>query len=276
MRSLHIAVAQIHTRTCQVAANLDRLRRQVASAAAVGVQAIVFAESVIHSYDLSAENLALAEPPDGAICQKLGQLARQYQMTIVAGFWERAPEGCYNSVAIAQPAGPLLVQRKLLVGAKEKSVGLLPGPVTRSFYQVNGVRLASIICADTASAEIKAEVVKGQVDLRCVSTAGGDMIEGVKITGLAEAELATPKGRMVAEYYRKFVCKNELFMGTGERQTPAFASANALGHDGGQVTNLGHCMIVDRFGTVRAQIPGTIVTEHQQDQMVHQVLTWPD
>ena len=275
MRSLHVAVAQIHSQAGQVATNLDRLRRQVASAAAVGVQLTVFCESAIHAYDLTPATMALAEPADGPICQKLGQLARQYQMTIVAGFFERAPEGYYNSAAIAQPAGPLLVQRKVLVGAKEKSVGLVAGTIPRHFFTVNGVRCGVLICADSASREIKDEMVKGKVDLRCHPTAGGDLIEGIKIHAISEAELATPQGRMVAEYYRKFVFKAETFMGGGDKQM-AFASANALGHDGGSVTNLGHCMIVDRFGTVRAQIPGTIVKEHQQDQMVNQVLSWPD
>jgi hypothetical protein len=48
-----------------------------------------------------------------------------------------------------------------------------------------------------------------------------------------------------------------------------FASANALGPVGNQTCHQGHYMIVDNQRVMRAQIPGTIVLEHMQDQMVH-------
>lgn len=48
-----------------------------------------------------------------------------------------------------------------------------------------------------------------------------------------------------------------------------FASANALGPVGRETCHMGHCMIVDNQGVMRAQIPGTPILEHQQDRMVH-------
>ncbi len=48
-----------------------------------------------------------------------------------------------------------------------------------------------------------------------------------------------------------------------------FASANPLGPVGEETCHQGHCMIVDANRVLRAQIPGTNVLEHMQDQMVH-------
>jgi len=39
---------------------------------------------------------------------------------------------------------------------------------------------------------------------------------------------------------------------------------------------MGHCIIMDNDGTLRAQIPGTLIIEHQQDQMVHANLTFTE
>lgn len=60
----------------------------------------------------------------------------------------------------------------------------------------------------------------------------------------------------------------------GEKDCPysGFASANALGPVGRQTCHQGHCMIVDNRRVMRAQIPGTIVREHMQDQMIHALL----
>ena len=56
-----------------------------------------------------------------------------------------------------------------------------------------------------------------------------------------------------------------------EKECPAtgFTSANALGPVGRQTCHQGHCMIVDHQRVMRAQIPGTIVLEHMEDQMIH-------
>ena len=75
VRSLHVAVAQIASKAGDIDGNLRRLKCQVRSAAAVGVEVILFAETVIHAYDVSKENLALAEPLAGPIGREMLSLS---------------------------------------------------------------------------------------------------------------------------------------------------------------------------------------------------------
>ena len=112
MRSLHVAVAQVNSRACDPQGNLAKHRRQAESAAAVGVEALLFAETSLHAYDMSEENKAFAEAPGGPLTGTLSAWADEFKMTIMAGFLERDGGKFYNSHAVAMPGGKLLCQRK--------------------------------------------------------------------------------------------------------------------------------------------------------------------
>ncbi len=275
MRSLHVAVAQINSRTGQVDETFARLRRQATAAAAVGAELILFAETALHSYDLHPENMARAEPLDGPLIGRVAALARELKLIIVPGFFERAGSQRFNSQAVCWPDGRRAVVRKHVLTPKETAAGLAPGPVEREVFRFNGISTVIVICADSGSKELKQFLADRKVELTLHPTAGGDLIFGRKTAPLAEADLATAAGREYARKYRKCVFLAD-YLSDPDDVPRAFASANALGYDGRDVTNLGHCIIVDRFGTMRAQIPGTVVREHQEDQMVHATLTWPD
>jgi hypothetical protein len=85
---------------------------------------------------------------------------------------------------------------------------------------------------------------------------------------LHEKDLLTARGRRLYEENRPRVFKTEAIL--SRKDCPGgFTSANALGPVGRRTCHQGHCMIVDNNRVMRAQIPGTIVLEHQQDQMIH-------
>ncbi len=85
MRHLHVAVAQINARAGDPQGNLQRMHRQIRAAAELGVEVILFAETSIHAYELSPENLALAESPGGPLSAQLLDWAQEYRLAILPG-----------------------------------------------------------------------------------------------------------------------------------------------------------------------------------------------
>jgi predicted amidohydrolase len=275
MRSLHVAVAQVHSVSGDPGANLARMERQIASAAAVGVDVILFAETVVHSYEFSEENKAFAEPVGGPLTTQIAQWARQYGITVLAGFIEKDGDNLHNSHVVAQPDGTLAAQRKHNMTPIELKGGLSAGPRERTVFEFNGVRTAIIICADSGMDGLYDMLEELRIEFRFHPCAGGDHIHDKPIPYLRHEELFTEEGQALAAEYRNYVCLHDAFVKEGRRPL-AFAAANALGFDGKKMHHMGHCLIADTFGTLRAQIPGTLIIEHQQDQMVHSVIHFPD
>lgn len=268
MRQLNVAVAQIHSRAGDVAGNLARIERQVHSAAAVGAEVILFAEAAVHGFDLSRETLERAEPVDGPIGHTLSGLAIGNGMTILAGFFERDGSRIFNSVLVARPDGRRECQRKHRLTAEERSAKLTAGERTRTIFDFSGVRCIILICADTGIPDLDAELTRQGIEFRFLATAGGGRVSDM----LHEADLRTQEGRTAFIKDRIKVYQPGAVYETVHGSSPGFASANALGYDGREMYHRGHCLIVDPQGIVRAQIAGTNVLEHQEDQMVRATL----
>jgi len=274
MRQLHVAVAQINAVAGNPRGNLQRMLKQIQSAAAVGVEVILFSETSIHSYDLSAETLALAEPANGPLSAQLLAWAREYHIAILAGCWERDGALLYNSHLVAQPDGTLGVQRKHAITPSEIAAGISPGARERTVFEFNGVRTALIICADGGIEGLADDLAAQGIEYRFCPTAGGGNIGGKPIPYIHEQELDEPEQRELYEKYRNYVYLRQAILSEEECPVCGFAAANALGFDGRSVTHMGHCMIVDNQRVLRAQIPGTLVLEHLQEQMVHALLSF--
>src|SRR5690348_8885457 len=106
-RSLRVAAVQMESAAGDKDANFATIEAFVAHAAHQGVQLIVFPECCITGYwflrNLSPHQLAeLAEPLAGSSVQRLVALARQYDLSIGAGFVEQSAPECYhNSYVVA-------------------------------------------------------------------------------------------------------------------------------------------------------------------------------
>lgn len=274
MRQLHVAVAQINARAGELDGNLRRIERQVKSAAAVGVEVILFSETCLHAYDLSPENVALAQPLDGPLVGQLSAMAHEYGMAILAGFLERDGDQVYNSHAVTYPDGRVGVQRKHSLTETEKRGGLTPGPRERTVFLFNDVRCALVICADCSIPNLYDDLARQGVEYRFCPTAGGGTLFGKPIPYLPEATLDTPEARDTYTEYRQYVYLPQPILSEQDCPLTGFAAANAMGFDGRGITHMGHCMIVDNHRVVRAQIPGTNIAEHLQEQMVHAVVSF--
>jgi predicted amidohydrolase len=273
MRQLHVAVAQIHSISGDPWRNLQRMLPQIRSAAAVGVDVILFAETAVHSYEFSPENLALAEPLGGPLTAQLAQWAQECNITVLAGFIEKDGDAYHNAHAICHPDGTLDIERKHNMTPIELNGGLSAGKLERTIFAVNGVKCAILICADSGIDGIYDYILEQGVEYRFHPCAGGDHINDKPIPYLHETELVDPAQRALATEYRGYVCLQQAFIDETRRPL-GFCAANAMGFDGRKMHHMGHCLIADTYGTLRAQIPGTLIIEHQQDQMVHALVTF--
>jgi predicted amidohydrolase len=271
-RHLHVAAAQVHSGG-SIQENLARIERQVVSAAAVGVELILFSEVVLQGYDYGltpASVRAQAVSAGGAECDRIVGLARRHRMAVLVGLFERDGDLYYNSVIAGMPDGSRLVARKHALTGGEIGAQLTAGPKQRTLVAVNGVRCAVIICADGGIDGLHDDLRAAGADYRLCPTGGGGKISDM----LHESDLLTEAGRTRYAENRPRVFNTQAILTEKECPDTGFTSANALGPAGAETCHQGHCMIVDNRRTMRAQIPGTIVLEHMQDQMIHAELTF--
>lgn len=273
MRKLHVAAAQIHSGGSRQDV-LARVERQVVQATAAGAQVILFAECALHGYDydLTTDSVAaIAEDLHGNYCNCVVDIARRHNINILIGFFEQCNGAYHNSHLVARPDGTRDVERKHALTGGELKAGLTPGIAERKTFVFNNVRTSIIICADTGIEKLHDGLVKQQVDYRFIPTGGGGKVADM----LREGDLGTPEGRKAYEENRPRVFKTEAILPDDQCPGIGFTAANALGPAGRQTCHQGHCMIVDNNCVMRAQIPGTNVLEHQQDQMIHAELNFP-
>jgi predicted amidohydrolase len=267
MKTLHVAAAQVHSGG-GVEDTLERMARQVKAAALAGADVILFSECVLQGYDYDLTPARLrrkAEPRDGASCMRVADMARSSGVAVLAGFFERDRQCYYNSVLAARPDGISGVQRKHALTPGEVKAGLSPGPAQRTVFTFSGVRTAIVICADSGIRDLHKTLRRQRVEYRFCPTGGG----GKRREMLHEEALRTAEGREAYRENRPRVFKADAILGADECAGIGFASANALGPVGRRTCHQGHCMIVDNRRVMRAQIPGTNVLEHMQDQMIH-------
>ena len=272
IRTLHVAAAQIHSGGT-IDENLDRIACQARQAAIAGADVLLVAEVAMqgYDYDMTREAVeAAAVSVDSPPCDRVVDLAAELGIVLLVGFLERAQDALYNSVLVAWPNGTREAARKHMLTDGETGAGLVPGDRDRLVIEINGVRIALIICADGGLEGLAEMLKQKRADVRFCPTGGGGKMADM----LHEDELLTEEGRRKNAENRPRVFKTEAIVTGDDSSVKSFVSANALGPVGEATCHQGHCMIVDQDGVVRAQMPGTIVLEHQQDQMIHASLNF--
>lgn len=265
-RHLHVAAAQIHSGSTWEE-NLVRAEMLIRSASLSGVEAIVFAEGAMsgYDYDMTADMIhRLAQTLDGPGCLRVRELARNMQILIMMGFFEKEGDRYFNSHLLAFPDGRLDTVRKVELTAAEREADLSSGPAKRKVFEINGVRCTLIICADNSVKGLHEDLIEQRVDHVFWPAGGG----GKRDDMLREEALASKEGRKRYEENRPHVYRGEAILSEHPVVPCSYSACNALGPVGKRTCHQGHCTIVDRFRVVRAQIPGTNVLEHMQDQMI--------
>lgn len=103
--------------------NLDRVRRLAARAADSGSEVLVLPEACLTGYTVRESMKPWVEPVEGPLTEALHQIAREYDLSILAGLVE-ADHGdkCYLTQVMVGPDGLIGAYRKTHLGPTEKTM----------------------------------------------------------------------------------------------------------------------------------------------------------
>src|SRR5215831_8363406 len=261
MESIKIATAQFESRSGDKLYNLSVIRELTAKAAAAGAQVIAFHECSITGYTfarkLSREQMIeLAEPvPDGPSIATLRDYAEEFNITILAGLFEKDAEGnLFKPQVCVDKNGLVASHRKLHPFINPF---LTPGD-SYTVFDLYGWKCGILICYDNNIIE----------NVRATKLLGADIIFMPHVT------MCTPSTRPGAGFVDPELWENRFSDPTSLRLEfdgmkgrawlmkwlPARAYDNAIyavfsnpiGMDDDQLKS-GCSMVVDPFGDVVAE-----------------------
>ena len=119
-----IAVVNYDSILGEVEPNLEKMERFAAAASAQGAHVVAFPETGTTGYFIGDKIERLAENIPGPTTQRLGEVARTYDLYLVTGMVEKADAGRYfNSSVMLSPQGKLVGHyRKCHLFSAEKQV----------------------------------------------------------------------------------------------------------------------------------------------------------
>ncbi|MFO7923396.1 MAG: nitrilase family protein [Bacteroidales bacterium] len=261
MKSILIATAQFEHRSADKRYNISQIEKLSASAARQGARVIAFHECSITGYTfarkLSYEQmLELAEPlPGGESTEKLRQIAEKYDISILAGLFEKDIEKkIYKAYICVDKTGMVSRHRKLHPFINPH---ITPGS-NYTVFDLHGWKCGILICYDNNIFE----------NVRATSLLGADIIFMPHVT------MCTPSTRPGAGFVNPELWKNRENDPTSLRlefdgmkgrawlmkwlPSRAYDNAayvifsNPIGMDDDQLKN-GCSMIIDPFGDIIAE-----------------------
>jgi len=261
MENLKIASAQFEHKSGDKTYNLSVIKELAGKAAAEGADIISFHECSIPGYTfarhLSREELeSLAEPiPGGPGVAKLTEYAREYDIVILAGLFERGEDGnIYKAQVCVDKNGLVASHRKLHPFINPH---LTPGN-SYTVFDLHGWKCGILICYDN----------------NIIENVRATALLGAKIIFIPHVKMCTPSPRpgagfVDAELWKDKEANREIlhreFDGLKGREwlmkwLPARAYdnavyavfSNAIGMDDDQLKN-GLSMILDPFGDILAE-----------------------
>ena len=164
---MRIAALQMHAIAGDGEANIERIAAAAADAAGGGAKLLIVPELAVTGYGAGeAAFTRLASPATGNVAERLGAIAQQNGLAIVAGFAEQEGRHTFNSALFTDGIGTNAVYRKShLYGDYERDV-FRPGVPASVMVELGGIRLGMLICYDVEFPE----------NVRRLSLAGADLV----------------------------------------------------------------------------------------------------
>ena len=261
METIKIATAQFEHKSGDKAYNLAKIKQLAAKASEQGAQVICFHECSISGYTFARylnkeQMLQLAEPlPGGPSVEILSEYAKEYDIVILAGLFEKDDAGnLYKAEICVDKNGMVAKHRKLHPFINPH---LTPGN-TYTIFELFGWKCSILICYDNNIIE----------NVRATKLLGADIIFMPHVT------MCTPSPRpgagfVDAELWKDKEANSEIlrreFDGLKGREwlmkwLPARAYdnavyavfSNAIGMDDDQLKN-GCSMIIDPYGDIMTE-----------------------
>lgn len=289
-KPIHIALGSTTSKPGDVSGNLLQIATFARQAAADHAHLLLTPEMSASGYGSYPEILATAEiAGDGPIYRTLAGLANTTGVVICAGFVEACEGKRYLSHYIIYPRDRFFVQRKHRVTPSERPLdALLPlvhhdesdyigqplGKLQISYFEVNGVRCAITICADSGIENIQQIFAENGVELQLNPAGAGGRREDRVVT----ADLLTEEGR--AKYLRMaemvFFPVPRTSISTCQQYGRAMVAVNQCGYDGREMYHLGHGFIVTPMGEVAALMQGFPNIDRMRPMYAHAVIDVED
>lgn len=267
-KTIHVATGQIVCRPGDLEGNLKQIYELSRQAAAAGARVCAFAEGAITGYVAQPAILAKAPTSDGPVAARLKRMAAELNITIVAGTLEHVDRGTHVSCFIATPDGRFIVQRKHGLNEAEKKMGMITGPAERTIFEVDGVKMGVLICADSGIPNIQDTLARQGCQVVLLITAGGGGREHI----YHPADLEDPQ--RAAKYVKLMdaVCSVTCSVGDCIGRRMAQVAVNLSGDDGVDHYHPGHSSIIDSRGRIVALLPGEYVVDYLEPRMIHGVV----
>ncbi|VAW34653.1 Aliphatic amidase AmiE [hydrothermal vent metagenome] len=149
--------------------NVGRVVKRLGRADTEGLELVVLPELFSTGYQFTSkkELRSLAEDlKDGYSVRRLGLLAKDRGMHIVAGIAERSGRDLYNSSVLIGPKGLISVYRKAHLFWNEKSI-FCPGDTPPEVVSIGKARLGMMICFDWLFPEVARALALKGADIIC-------------------------------------------------------------------------------------------------------------
>jgi apolipoprotein N-acyltransferase len=146
---LKVAVAQPLVTPGDIQGNITRMEPMLAEAVKHGSDLVVFSECGITGYDYKGVSASSAIPQNDPALDKVSDLAKKYQIAVIAGFHEKDGNNLRNSAMVFYPDGKRTLQRKHRIQDPEMGIApVTPGPRERVLFNLKGFTCAVLICSD--------------------------------------------------------------------------------------------------------------------------------
>lgn len=264
-RTLHVACGQLVMRPGDIPHQIDQVNMLSAQAAEAGARLILFAEGALHGYCLTPSVVNSAISLDDPPVRELKKISSKHRIVISVGAFERSGSRRYVSQFVVWPNGKLLVQRKNRITPDEKNAGFSAGPEKRKIFEVDGVRCAIAICADSGMENLWEQLRSGRCQISLHPCAGGG----------SRDEMRRPEDLSNPELRGRYLKAMEKVCFLGESMLRcrelgiAMVATNLAGDDGVAKYHPGHSSIVDSRGCLVAMQPGEYVVDFLRPKMIH-------
>lgn len=169
---MRIAALQMHAIAGDDDANIERIAAAAADAAAGGAKLLIVPELAVSGYGAGEAAFEKhASPASGVVAERIGAIARENGIAIVAGFAEREGTHIFNSALFTDGIGTNAVYRKSHLYGDYERKAFRPGVPASVMVELGGVRLGMLICYDVEFPENVRRLALAGAELVVVPTA---------------------------------------------------------------------------------------------------------
>lgn len=169
---MRIAALQMHAIAGDGEANIERIAAAAADAAAGGARLLIVPELAVTGYGAGEAGFTrLASPATGDVAARLGAIAHENAIAIVAGFAEQDGQDTYNSALFTDGNGTNAVYRKSHLYGDYERRSFRPALPASVMVDLGGIRIGMLICYDVEFPENVRRLALAGADLVVVPTA---------------------------------------------------------------------------------------------------------